>query len=154
MRRRRSRYRTRDSIRKDPAAVSLTDRLTVDCVLSAWTGEAGNCRWCNKEITRPNRRTWCGDSCRRKYERNHVWTRARSAARRRANRRCVTCGSSEKLEVNHIVPLVGSGYLASCFHHEGNLELLCHDCHVKVTKQQRADRKQAKEDAAASELPE
>lgn len=44
-------------------------------------------------------------------------------------------------EVNHIVPRNGGGYNSGCHNHLDNLQLLCHRCHVGVTKQQRADRK-------------
>lgn len=144
MRRRKTQVRMREPLMGGVPAASLTDTLTLNCSLSAWAGNPENCRWCNTTITATKRRTWCSDKCRRAFERNHVWRRARSAARRRAKRQCVTCGGTEKLEVNHIVPLIGAGYLASCFHHETNLELLCHSCHVEVTKQQRASRKEGK----------
>lgn len=38
--------------------------------------------------------------------------------------RCVKCGSSEKLETDHVVPLSKGG--ENAFH---NLQTLCHDCH-------------------------
>lgn len=68
---------------------------------------------------------------------NHVWRFAREAALR-AQPACVTCGSMEALEVNHIVPLAGRSRRESCAHHQSNLEVLCHDCHVDVTNEQRA----------------
>jgi hypothetical protein len=52
----------------------------------------------------------------------------------------VECGATENLEVNHIDPLVGRGYSMSCYHHQDNLEVLCHDCHVVVTNAQRRER--------------
>lgn len=103
---------------------------------------------------------------------NHEWSSARELAIRRDRFRCQHCGSDgtipeevfksitgnkyevwleskkmEKLyqlEVNHIKPLVGSGYAPSHAHHLLNLVTLCHQCHLKVTAQQRKERKDAK----------
>ena len=44
-------------------------------------------------------------------------------------------------EVNHVDPRVGSGYGFGCWNHQDNLETLCHRCHVRVTTQQRKDRR-------------
>ena len=46
-------------------------------------------------------------------------------------------GSGVGLEVNHVVPLAGRARTESCFHHLGNLEVLCHGCHVVETAAQR-----------------
>lgn len=45
--------------------------------------------------------------------------------------------SSARLEVNHIDPRRGQGYLAGCHHHQANLETLCREHHVAVTTAQR-----------------
>lgn len=42
------------------------------------------------------------------------------------------------IEVNHIEPRRGRGYGWGCHNHLTNLETLCHDCHVVVTRQERA----------------
>lgn len=52
------------------------------------------------------------------------------------------CGSSEELEVNHIIPREGRGYGAGCHHHLANLEVLCHQCHLGVTNLQVRSRKE------------
>ena len=44
-------------------------------------------------------------------------------------------------EVNHITPRNGKGYGNGCWNHQDNLEVLCHDCHVKVTMWQGRARK-------------
>lgn len=44
-------------------------------------------------------------------------------------------------EVNHIDPLVGAGYGWSCHHHLVNLQTVCHRDHVRITRQQRLDRR-------------
>lgn len=43
--------------------------------------------------------------------------------------RCVKCGSSEKLETDHVVPLSKGGE-----NDFSNLQTLCHDCHEKKSK--------------------
>lgn len=67
----------------------------------------------------------------------HDWALAKKAAKTRDGHACVTCGSTDRLEVNHIDPRRGQGYGKGCHHHLDNLETLCHDCHVLVTREQR-----------------
>ncbi|HWC28975.1 MAG TPA: hypothetical protein VG845_02730 [Dehalococcoidia bacterium] len=114
------------------------------------------CRLANCRMALPPRRTaYCSDKHAREFERNHVWLFARRAARRRAGWRCERCGfkPSEvrrdplarraysrhelRLEVNHILPLKGVYRGVSCFNHQSNLEVLCHRCHLQVTREQR-----------------
>lgn len=126
-------------------------RLRAACDLSAWAGRAGACQWCDTDIPAGRRRTWCSEACRRAFERNHVWRVARAAARRRDRYTCRRCGRSKAdapIEVNHIVPVAGTGYGVSCKQHLSGLETLCHDCHVAVTAQQRAAGLLARPDAA------
>jgi 5-methylcytosine-specific restriction endonuclease McrA len=111
----------------------------------------GNCDLCGKRLPRnkdgsvPKNRRWCSTACSHKVTRNHLWSWARKEALKRDNYTCVKCGSSwSKLEVNHIVPLVGRGYHAGCVHHLENLETTCKSCHVTITKSQREERKNAK----------
>lgn len=69
-----------------------------------------------------------------------MWSIARGLTRRRSKKVCAHCGvPSERIEVNHIKPVRGSGYSLSCFHHLDNLEALCHPCHVVVTRKQAAE---------------
>ena len=77
-----------------------------------------------------------GNSCRARYMANHGWGEARRAAIKRDGG-CVRCGSSDRLEVNHIVPRNGQGYAIGCWNHLDNLETLCHAHHLEVTKMQR-----------------
>ncbi len=116
--------------------------LRVACDLGLWSGRINACQWCDNDIPVGGRRsTWCSDKCRRAWERNHIWRNARTSARRRGKYECAKCQRTKKetvLEVNHINPVAGKGYGVSCSHHSSNLELLCHDCHVVVTAEQRA----------------
>lgn len=128
--------------RRSSVTANKTRSVKETCSLSTWAGEDGRCHWCDTELT-GRQRSWCSPNCRRAFERNHVWSIAKTACKRRAKQACETCGSSDSLEVNHIVPVVGAGYSLACHHHQANLELLCHDCHVKVTNAQRAARKAA-----------
>ena len=61
--------------------------------------------------------------------REHSWSYSNTRARIRDNHKCVTCGSVDDLEVNHIIPLLGRGYGPGCAHHLDNLETLCKPCH-------------------------
>ncbi|MDP3063781.1 MAG: HNH endonuclease [Chloroflexota bacterium] len=85
-----------------------------------------------------------GESCRDRYAVNHFWGEARAEALRRAGGKCSRCGEEVKselpyggLEVNHIVPRNGGGYGPGCWHHQDNLEPLCHQGHQEVTAAQR-----------------
>lgn len=106
----------------------------------------------------PSRR-WCRPSCGDDVVANHQWTAARARALRRSGYKvrygcrhypCRHCSVlTTAPEVNHIVPLVGSHRGWSCLNHEANLEVLCHDCHARVTREQRRSRAAA----AASTKP-
>ncbi len=109
---------------------------------------------CRKALP-PRRTAYCSDKHASEFERNHVWSAARRAARRRSRWACEQCGlkPSElrkdprarsafsrhelRLEVNHIQPLVGAYRGVTCLNHQSNLEVLCHRCHVAVTSEQR-----------------
>jgi 5-methylcytosine-specific restriction endonuclease McrA len=65
-----------------------------------------------------------------------MWTLASAAARKRDGNKCVRCGSTFPLEVNHIVPRKGMGYSNGCHHHLNGLETLCRPHHVVETTRQ------------------
>lgn len=46
-------------------------------------------------------------------------------------------------EVNHVEPRVGQGYHEGCHHHQTNLQVLCHTCHVAETTRQVRERRAA-----------
>ena len=89
---------------------------------------------------------WCRDRCATAFWKNHWWSRARRAAKRRDKYACVRCGGGRPLEVNHIAPCLGAHGEISCAHHLVNLETLCAPCHrshtasaVGIPKRVRAD---------------
>lgn len=115
--------------------VAKNDRHIINCSLSLWTGGRNACRWCDAELE--GRRTrWCSDRCARLYLKNHRWTDARKAARRRDKYACTECGSPGPLEVNHIVPVMGKHNVIGCHHHLDGLDTLCHECHKRTTAAQ------------------
>ena len=121
------------------------ETLRLNCSETTWSGELDVCQVCSKPLT-GKRRVFCSDKCRRWFASNHVWRFARRLARRKSKYVCsrvdCTVGREGGLEVNHIVPRLGEGYGVGCWHHQDNLELLCHAHHVEVTAIQRAERKQ------------
>ncbi|HEY8297920.1 MAG TPA: hypothetical protein VIG32_07860 [Candidatus Baltobacteraceae bacterium] len=105
----------------------------------------GGCAWCGQPLP-PRRRTWCSDRCGTSFWKNHWWTLARRAAKRRDKYRCTRCGhalpkrgctraqrKSGRLEVNHREPCRGAHARLSCAHHLENLETLCVPCHQEHT---------------------
>lgn len=64
-----------------------------DCTLAAgpFPPEDRRCDWCGGPLS-GRRRRWCSDSCSAAVWRNHAWTGAREAAKKRDGRRCVRCG--------------------------------------------------------------
>lgn len=113
----------------------------------------GFCFGCAERVPSMRRR-WCSDKCRDAWYENHIWSMASAAAKRRDNNSCRKCGRTaveimddykatnrrierSVTEVNHIVPCRGAHDKNSCAHHLDNLETLCHDCHLKVTAEQR-----------------
>lgn len=136
------------------------------CILLPYDTAAGFCAACGDTLTGRKKR-WCGNGCEEMFWRNHYWNTARAAALTRDGFRCTKCNweslrctslangqkffwakgrllvvpdADNWLEVNHITPRLGQGYGTGCWHHQANLETLCHLCHVKVTRQQRIAR--------------
>ncbi len=94
---------------------------------------------------------YCGAECREVFERDHFWGTARWTAiewasvcligrpKNQARPICACCGRGHfgEGEVNHIVPVNGDRGFFSCSNHQENLEVLCHQCHVMATREQR-----------------
>jgi hypothetical protein len=126
--------------------MSEVRKQRIECNMTPWQGRDNACQWCDADLKVGGKRTvWCSNACALAWERNHVWRKARTAARRRDKYACRECGVKRSegvaLEVNHIEPLVGRGYHYGCVHHQSNLETLCKKHHVEKTNQQRAARK-------------
>lgn len=129
----------------------MPEPFAVVCTGPPRARQKGRCGGCGGPIERP-RISWCSDECVKGWIRNHQWGKAREAAILRDGG-CVRCGSTVRLEVNHIVPRVGRGYGPSdCAHHLDGLETLCHDCHVQVTNAQRLARRGVKGPSQQPEL--
>lgn len=114
----------------------ITDTMMKKCELSQFTGNKYRCRWCNKALTGKQKR-WCSEQCAGEASGEHWFSWARQYVRIRDGKQCITCGSRQQLEVNHIVQAEGSHSKASCLHHTANLETLCKKCHLEVTRKQR-----------------
>jgi hypothetical protein len=125
---------------------------------------ATGCRQCGKDI-KPHR-AYCSRACRQEFNRNHFWQTAAAHALDRSRPGgersvrnaqgqwiiqkplCRACGKAcdwiedkrfgrREAEVNHIAPVNGNRPHFGCCHHQANLEVLCHGCHVAVTNEQR-----------------
>ena len=115
--------------------------MLIDCALLQ--PERGLCALASCALPLPSKRfKWCADH-KDWFGKNHWWTWARPAAITRDGK-CVRCGSTKRMEVNHIVPRNGAGYDSGCGHHQAGLETLCHWCHLQVTAQQRRDLRPSK----------
>lgn len=98
------------------------------------------CSWCGAKLSK-NKKKWCSIKCSTAYRENHHWNAARKAAKKRDGYKCTKCGSTKRLEVNHIEPCLGKHSECGCWHHQDNLETLCNPCHTDITKIQRAEGK-------------
>lgn len=129
-----------------------SDRALLACSASAWAGDPTRCRWCDGELT--GRRTrWCSNECANAFGRNHWWSAASAAAKRRDSHRCVECGSGPgaidtgewasvrrkpvRLEVHHRVPVLGRHDKSGCHHHLDGLVTLCAPCHLDAHRELR-----------------
>jgi hypothetical protein len=117
---------------------------------------ATGCRQCGTDISA--RRAYCSVECSEEFQQHHFWNTARWEAVRRAcpettdaavlrlvyaeRALCARCGAKawqrSGPEVNHKVPLNGDRPAFGCCHHQENLEVVCHDCHVTIGIEQRA----------------
>jgi len=91
------------------------------------------CIWCKKELPK-RRRKYCSDECSNQYFTNVIaplwWAHAVAMALKRAGNKCEECGSKEKLEVHHIIPLEQfEERHNSEKNHLDNLKVLCRPCH-------------------------
>lgn len=74
------------------------------------------------EFQRPNRK--------REQPKNAAIRKEETAMKREINQNvCHRCGSTEKLEIHHMIPVSMGGT-----NDKGNLIILCHECHKAFTK--------------------
>lgn len=98
------------------------------------------CEWCGKSFKRSNRATrYCsarcyGDSMLSAFPRKgKEFSKAvRRAIKERDNYACVVCGSTHRLEIDHIVPIALGGDNSI-----DNGQALCHKCHRAKSLRQR-----------------
>lgn len=129
-----------------------SDRNFFRCGLSAWVGDVGCCRWCNRVLCGRQRR-WCCSECAVEGQVAHWFGAARARRLVEVGFVCERCGFvggggvvrfrrgvpfvvGGGLEVNHRVPCLGLHDRWSCLHHQDNLEVLCPGCHREVTRSQ------------------
>lgn len=67
----------------------------------------------------------------------------RKATKQRDGYKCVKCGSTESLEVDHILNTAQGGT-----HTLNNLQTLCHTCHKQKTRQEMSKGHQARRNRA------
>jgi hypothetical protein len=101
----------------------------------------GHC-WCGKKL-RGRQTKYCSVGHRKEVVNNHRWTQARAAAKARVTfYKCERCGEfTDKVEVNHVDPILGKHGSWGCHHHQDGLEVLCKPCHLETTNAQRAEGK-------------
>lgn len=117
------------------------------CAVLPHAGVPDVCDRCGAPLAGRQAR-WCSARCKERNLAEHRWTQARAARKRRDRYRCVRTGCPTpriSLEVNHIEPRNGGGYGMGCWHHQDNLETLCHAHHVETTNAQAAARRAAAE---------
>lgn len=124
--------------------VSYGDKAAAECKASRWEGLAGLCRWCNGELPK-RRQRWCCDECASEWNRNHWWTVASHRRKVMDGWRCVDCDGFKpeeayekakrrseerawrwrRLEVHHLVPILGRHGESGCHHHLDGLVTVC-----------------------------
>jgi hypothetical protein len=134
----------------------VSDRYRAPCCAQS------GCRQCGKVVG--PRSAYCSNDCTLAFERQHFWPQARGWAMSlwfESGATCARCGREPERderyygrsggyrrfwwkltgfdpEVNHKHPLNGQRGTFSCAHHQSNLEVVCHACHVQITVEQRA----------------
>lgn len=91
------------------------------------------CRRCGAKC-KGQRRVYCSNWCQYMYKATHSFGWRKFVYWR--DGRCVHCGSTENLEINHVVPLNGAPR-DPCTQHADLVELACKPCHEDITKRQR-----------------
>lgn len=99
-------------------------------ILTGFEGQ-GKCWRCGEPFPDKRARRFCSVKCRRKYENTFYWAWAARLALRRANDTCQVCGEKarRRLQVHHIIPLVGGNRMKNVLNRPDNLVVLCKKCH-------------------------
>lgn len=106
---------------KDPIIIGLGNRNNGKPLTSEWIWKI-----CIKYVPEANKAK--PDKKRRKGDKQRIeLLNDRKAGKLRKPRVCCTCGSTEKTELHHIIPLAQGGT-----NDYFNLVYLCHDCHTKL----------------------
>jgi 5-methylcytosine-specific restriction endonuclease McrA len=87
----------------------------------------GPCQECRRTYERERGRQRRAESAAVQARGSRLWQQVREIAKRRDGYRCRQCGSAEKIEAHHRVPLAHGGAAFDL----ANLVTLCADCHRK-----------------------
>lgn len=128
-----------------------SDAALLACTASSWEGDETRCRWCDKTLSGRQRR-WCSHECANLFGRNHWWSWASKAAKKRDGNQCIECkqdplivfaakveaGWSEDaarkfmiLETDHVEQILGRHAQTGCHHHLDGLRTLCAHHHLE-----------------------
>ena len=128
----------------------------LNCVLSSWSGNDDECRWCSVKLQEYQKR-WCSGECLETWRLHHRYFLARQLAVKKSRRKCAClrdigetkhshcarCGLCEArvhlrgdmMTCDHIIPRRGDKSRFSCKHHQDNLQILCSTCHNIKSKE-------------------
>lgn len=109
---------------------SIVINHTTYIILTGFENTDHKCFWCGEELKGKLKRYCRGHMT--EYYHHFAWTYASFLALKKADRKCMNCGSNHQPEVHHIVPLKGSRRDFSVYNLSWNLMVLCHKCHVAI----------------------
>ena len=101
----------------------------------------GRCLECDGPLPR-GRRRYCNDAHGLAFWAKHSYNALVAAVLNR-DHTCVMCGSQDRLEVDHIIPIADGGVVLD----PTNCRTLCHACHVQVTAEWRRSKAEANQRA-------
>jgi 5-methylcytosine-specific restriction endonuclease McrA len=87
----------------------------------------GPCDTCRRTHERERSRARRAESKAVRARNSRAWQLVREAAKQRDHNRCIRCGSTERLEVHHRIPIEQGGSALAL----DNLATLCVPCHRK-----------------------
>lgn len=140
--------------------MTVTQTVAEACVLAAGVRK-GLCTWCGRKLPK-GLRAWCTPLHEWAFSVNHGFAFGARAIKVAVGH-CQMCGKGPEpevrnygarenwtllvhvlnrvdgLEADHIERAHSSHGVFGCQHHWSNLRVLCHECHVGVTTQQKRD---------------